>query len=211
MPAHREIGSAGTSAGDAEYRLVGKGGASPIYGAMKARAKISPKPNIRPLMKGKPILMATTAVNRRARRFHERPCEKMKESVSSPVGAGGKGGGSTLIWDMLSSIEATESSRISEASSSFLFSDAPDNFFSSPSGRSPGCLSRPTHCCTGQSVASAMVRETPRDTHERPGTIGCRPKRTHGLGLCHQVHLSIHIVLGRAGLELPRLAIMFLC
>ena len=97
MPAHREIGSAGTSAGDAEYRLVGKGGASPIYGAMKARAKISPKPNIRPLMKGKPILMATTAVNRRARRFHERPCEKMKESVSSPVGAGGKGGLNTNL------------------------------------------------------------------------------------------------------------------
>ena len=76
---------------------MGKGGASPIHGAMKARAKISPKPSIRPLMKGRPILMATTAVNRRALRFHERPCEKMKESVSSPVGAGGKGGGSTLI------------------------------------------------------------------------------------------------------------------
>lgn len=96
IPAHREIGSAGTSAGEAEYRLIGKGGASPIHGAMNARANISPKPSMRPLMKGRPILIATTAANKRVRRRHESPGEKIKESVSSPVGAGGNGGGSTL-------------------------------------------------------------------------------------------------------------------
>jgi len=86
----------GTSAGDAEKRLMGTGGASPIHGAINARAKISPKPSMTPLRNGRPMLMASVAVTSRRRRDHGTPGAHIAAIVSSPVGAGGSAGSATL-------------------------------------------------------------------------------------------------------------------
>ena len=112
------IGSAGTSAGDAENRFMETGGAKPKQGAMNARANISPNPSMIPLINGKPMLIANTAEIRKARRCHATPGASMDAIVSSPVGAGGKGASSEIGREILSSTDDLDHVSSSSPSSS---------------------------------------------------------------------------------------------
>lgn len=150
---------AGTSAGDADQRLIGTGGASPIHGARKARAKISPKPSMTPLRKGRPRLMTSVAVTSKRRRVHGTPGAQMAAIVSSPVGAGGETGSFTLITSstvdrLLSSDDERRKDATSWPGSGGTGGDTERVSGAARASRGidhSGCFSRPSHGCSRDS------------------------------------------------------------